>query len=378
MDQFGDIHKEIALINQKNCEHNKNVSSCLKTLCTEFGALKDVVANSKSTAKVNNNKNKLNGFPDLRRAKSPTSAMESSESSAIVNNALSLTSAEVDNNVSSDALPSASQQMRTALSANMITAHNASSSSPADVNNVTSVASSSASKQMPTALSTALPSASQQMRTALSANMITANNASSSSSADVNNVTSVAWSSASKQMLTALSTALATVTNTSSPSTAVINATPNALPSASKQLQTVSSDILNASTQPQLGADWITVPRKKVPKRKNVVVGRNENNDLGVFSPLKWLHLSSFKPTVSEVDIINYVSKQVIVDKQQIACYKLVKKDTNETSLKYINFKLGVPEDVYFNLLKPEIWPTNVNIRQFRFFQKQGGQPPPS
>ncbi|XP_017472424.1 PREDICTED: uncharacterized protein LOC108363543, partial [Rhagoletis zephyria] len=248
----------------------------------------------------------------------------------------------------------------------MITANNASSSSPADVNNATSVAVSSASKQMHSAFessaivnkspsltpaeannndtSDALPSVSQQMRTALSANMITANSASSYSPADVNNATSVAVSSTSKQMPTALSTALATVTNTSSPSTAVINATHNALPSASKQLPTASSDILNASTQPQLGADWITVPRKKVPKRRNVVVGRNENNDLGVFSRFKWLHLSSFKPTVSEVDIINYVSNQVIVDKQQIACYKLVKKDTNETALKYINFKLGVPE----------------------------------
>ncbi|XP_017494309.1 PREDICTED: uncharacterized protein LOC108382447 [Rhagoletis zephyria] len=297
---------------------------------------------------MNNNKKKLNRFPDLRRAMPPTSAMENVshsqtdmvakssvlslaepsafESSAIVNNAPSLTPAEADNNDTSDALPSVSQQMRTALSANMITANNASSSSPADVNNVTSVAVSSASKQMPTALSTAL----------------------------------------------------ATVTKTSSPSTAVVNATHNALPSASKQLPTASSDILNASTQPQLGADWITVPRKKVPKRRNVVVGRNENNDLGVFSRFKWLHLSSFKPTVSEVDIINYVSNQVIVDKQQIACYKLVKKDTNETALKYINFKLGVPEHVYFNLLKPEIWPTNVNIRQFRFFQKQGGQLPPA
>ncbi|XP_036338696.1 uncharacterized protein LOC118748411 [Rhagoletis pomonella] len=117
---------------------------------------------------------------------------------------------------------------------------------------------------------------------------------------------------------------------------------------------------------------WRTVENKRRRQsRKPVrVVGSNDCSDLGVATPFKWLHLSSFLPTVSCDNIIEYVGNHTGIDKRRISCYKLVKKESNLESLTHVNFKLGVCAHNFDNLLRPELWPANVSVRPFRFFQK--------
>lgn len=104
-------------------------------------------------------------------------------------------------------------------------------------------------------------------------------------------------------------------------------------------------------------------------KRKNVVIGSKSSKDLDVVIPKKWLHLSSFKPTVSADDIIKYVTKHSGITKDSLACYNLLKKDAQIDSLKKINFKIGVTSDLYDKLLCPDLWPNDVKVRPFRFRQ---------
>ncbi|XP_017466463.1 PREDICTED: uncharacterized protein LOC108359223 isoform X2 [Rhagoletis zephyria] len=121
-------------------------------------------------------------------------------------------------------------------------------------------------------------------------------------------------------------------------------------------------------------AQWSTVKNKR-GKKPVRVVGTNISKDLDVAVRYKWLHLASFSPSVSEENIINYVSNQAGLNKDILVCYKLVKKDVEISSLKRVNFKLGVPETMFSNLLSSEIWPTNVTVKPFRFFPKDQQQP---
>ncbi|XP_017468893.1 PREDICTED: uncharacterized protein LOC108360932 [Rhagoletis zephyria] len=121
--------------------------------------------------------------------------------------------------------------------------------------------------------------------------------------------------------------------------------------------------------------DWNTVRHKKGSKQRNII-GRNENVELDVVVRKKWVHVSSFKPTVSEESVISYVSKHSGIDRIHLACHKLVKKDADMNNLRSINFKFGVEPAFYDQVLNPNVWPSEINVRPFRFFQKVGNSEP--
>lgn len=110
--------------------------------------------------------------------------------------------------------------------------------------------------------------------------------------------------------------------------------------------------------------------RRKHNKRR-AVVGRNMNAELDVVTSKKWVHLASFKVTVTAERIISYVSEHLNIDKDTISCYPLIKKDVLVQELKYLNFKLGVAPELYDNLFKSELWTANIKIRPFKFFPKK-------
>ncbi|XP_017468772.1 PREDICTED: uncharacterized protein LOC108360840 [Rhagoletis zephyria] len=122
---------------------------------------------------------------------------------------------------------------------------------------------------------------------------------------------------------------------------------------------------------PSNRAQWSTVEKKKRKNlNKKTVWGANTNIELEVAVRHKWLHLSSFSKSVTEDNIIDYVAKHSTVNKNSMSCYKLVKKGTPDADLKRINFKLGVPEYSFDSILNSDLWPVNVAVRPFRFFEK--------
>ncbi|XP_036335068.1 uncharacterized protein LOC118745636 [Rhagoletis pomonella] len=125
---------------------------------------------------------------------------------------------------------------------------------------------------------------------------------------------------------------------------------------------------------------WLTAESKRTKhiQKRTRVMGSNNCSDLGVAARFKWLHLSSFVPTVSCENIVDYVVRHAGIDKRHLTCYKFVKKESRLDSLSYINFKLGVSEFDCENLMRPELWPANVSVRPFRFFHRGTNQTHPN
>lgn len=130
-----------------------------------------------------------------------------------------------------------------------------------------------------------------------------------------------------------------------------------------------SSNVANKQVHiPTNNSNWVEVGRKK--NRKRAVIGESENNDLEVVIQKKWVHLSTFKPTVTPESIIAYVAKYIDVSEEHMVCFRLAKKDADLTQLRSINFKLGISSDFFEELFKPSLWPTHVRVRPFHNFQR--------
>ncbi|XP_036347505.1 uncharacterized protein DDB_G0287625-like [Rhagoletis pomonella] len=101
------------------------------------------------------------------------------------------------------------------------------------------------------------------------------------------------------------------------------------------------------------------VTKSTVYKPRNpstIVVGSNFNVNLDLAVRLKWLHLSSFKPSVNASDIIDFVSRTTNISPSFFHCHKLIKKGIDPSSLVRCNFKLGISPTIYSKLLDPSIW----------------------
>lgn len=141
------------------------------------------------------------------------------------------------------------------------------------------------------------------------------------------------------------------------------------LPECEEFSDAVSETALGGSSAVNT-AEWTNVTLRKQKKRR-VVFGSNVNTELDVIVKKKWVHLSSFKSTVTEDCIVSYVSKHLNIDKDNLVCYKLIKKDTSVDGLKFINFKLGINPIFYAELFKPDLWTAAIKIRPFKVFPRK-------
>ncbi|XP_067629548.1 uncharacterized protein [Eurosta solidaginis] len=168
--------------------------------------------------------------------------------------------------------------------------------------------------------------------------------------------------------------------NSSNPSTATNSELSNTstVPSSSSATSyaNAAASALNKSPLPS-NAHITVKPSINAPKEKvvysSVVSGNNNNAELDVFVPYKWIHLSSFKPSVTEEKIVKYISEHIKIDASALACFKLVRRDADINSLVRVSFKVRVLSADYNKLFDAALWPSNVTVKPFRFFPKNGG-----
>ncbi|XP_075163249.1 uncharacterized protein LOC142235882 [Haematobia irritans] len=107
-----------------------------------------------------------------------------------------------------------------------------------------------------------------------------------------------------------------------------------------------------------------------VSARTQLLIAQRTILELAVVTNKKWIHISAFKPTVTAEQIIEYVCKYSNISRSHLECFRLVKKDVDVNSLSKISFKLGISAGFYNELFTSSLWPADVKIRPFQFFQK--------
>jgi len=93
--------------------------------------------------------------------------------------------------------------------------------------------------------------------------------------------------------------------------------------------------------------------RRNNNKPNKHVVGVAPNaEDLHILPTKKFLHVGKFATDTEPNAVLKYVSTKLKVDASSLTCVKLVKNDVDVTNLKFVNFKLGIPDQLYDTLFK--------------------------
>lgn len=117
--------------------------------------------------------------------------------------------------------------------------------------------------------------------------------------------------------------------------------------------------------------EWRTNVNRRKRRNRVLVYGQKSSNDLAVVDKKKYLHISSFLPSVKPEEIIEFIEKNTEISKNHLECTRLVKKDVDVTTLKHVNFKLGVSSCFYNEIIKSTLWPMNTKVRPFVFFPRE-------
>jgi len=77
------------------------------------------------------------------------------------------------------------------------------------------------------------------------------------------------------------------------------------------------------------------------------------------------LHVGKFATDTEPNAVLKYVSTKLKVDASSLTVVKLVKKDVDVKNLKFVNFKLGIPDHLYDLVFKTDFWPNPVKVKRF-------------
>jgi len=87
--------------------------------------------------------------------------------------------------------------------------------------------------------------------------------------------------------------------------------------------------------------------------------------DLHVFPSKKFLHVGKFATDTEPNAVLKYVFNKLRVNANFFTCVKLVKKDVDVTTLKFVSLKLEIPDHLYDSVFKNDFCPTSVKVKSF-------------
>lgn len=82
-------------------------------------------------------------------------------------------------------------------------------------------------------------------------------------------------------------------------------------------------------------------------------------------SQMFWLFITRLRPNVTEENILTMACRRLSLNMADIIVRKLVKRDTNCSTLSFVSFKVGLPASVQHVALSPTTWPPGLIFREF-------------
>lgn len=80
----------------------------------------------------------------------------------------------------------------------------------------------------------------------------------------------------------------------------------------------------------------------------------------------KSIWISKFHPETQPEELVNYIVEHTTVkDKSSFECVKLVKKDSDISTMSFVSFKINVTPEAFEVLIDPENWPQNKHVREW-------------
>lgn len=137
-----------------------------------------------------------------------------------------------------------------------------------------------------------------------------------------------------------------------------------------------TSKAFNSPNNKRKRTDSIERPKMKFPEPKvgvkvNVnglsVVPKQNRNDDDKQKFLKALYVFGLAPTTTNEHVANYIAENTpVTDLSKFKVHKLVKKNTDETQLKFVSFKVEMNNEELDVLDNVDWWPEGIRVREFQ------------
>ncbi|KAH8354530.1 hypothetical protein KR084_006229, partial [Drosophila pseudotakahashii] len=113
-------------------------------------------------------------------------------------------------------------------------------------------------------------------------------------------------------------------------------------------------------------APGIAKNHKKNHRNKRHIVGQATScEQLEVVPSNTFLHIGRFKAHVKSETVCEYVATKLGVVLASIICKPLVRNGVDVSSLQFVNFKLGIPEQHFQAVYSDEFWPNSIKVSRF-------------
>lgn len=124
----------------------------------------------------------------------------------------------------------------------------------------------------------------------------------------------------------------------------------------------------------RLRTDYVSKPNFNAPKPK-IGTKKTAPTGLTIIAPLKrdekpkfskaiWISRFAASTTCDDISRL-IVENTPIDDKSKFNVHKLVKKDKDLATLKFVSFKIEVNDEDFETLIDPDVWPENMLVREF-------------
>lgn len=94
-----------------------------------------------------------------------------------------------------------------------------------------------------------------------------------------------------------------------------------------------------------------------------------------IIQPKFWIHVSEFEVSESADTVQNLVATCLGIGPEKIETFKLIPKDRDINSLRFISFKVGIPLEFKDIVNQSSTWPVGLSVRPFdtsRNFRSRG------
>lgn len=115
-------------------------------------------------------------------------------------------------------------------------------------------------------------------------------------------------------------------------------------------------NMVNTSDQNYKNSDSST-------NKNKIIRGSKENTSLTAVAKRKWIFISNLVKNTNEDDVVKYLNENQI---NVLLCNKLDIRNKDIAA-----FKAAVNLDDFEKMLKPEMWPNNTIIKEYKNFQKR-------
>jgi hypothetical protein len=124
-------------------------------------------------------------------------------------------------------------------------------------------------------------------------------------------------------------------------------------PAISVDSPSIADDVfVTPSVTPKLGASV----------KKGFYGVSEDNGEISVVEEKRYFVVSRIDPSTTTDDIARFIKNKTGID---VRCQLLVPRGREVSELEFVSFKVGVCEADYLLLMKPEIWPAKVLVRDF-------------